>query len=106
VTAVCDTTQRYIPTATAMPPGIHACQRLLGCSLIRTMVKIANNTAEPKAHSRAMGGNPLPVTSLAVNIHTKAVGTWYCSPGIVYTLYHHETNMVSHSAGLTLEGDS
>lgn len=41
----------------------------------------ANSIAEPKAHSLAMGGNPLPVTSLAVDIHTYPVGTWNKSPG-------------------------
>lgn len=50
------------------------------------MVVTANRAPEPTAHCLAMGGSPLPVTNLAVNIQTKAVGTWKRSPGISYTL--------------------
>lgn len=59
----------YMPTATAMPPGIRACQRVPAVR-VRSAVVAANSTADPIAHSRAMGGSPLPVTRRAVKIQT------------------------------------
>ncbi len=59
----------YMPTATAIPPGINACQCLLVAEM-RNAVVAANSTADPMAHSFARGGSPWPVTSLAVKIQT------------------------------------
>lgn len=61
----------YMPTATAIPPGISACQRLLEAAVcVRTAVVTAKSTAAPRAHSLAMGGRPWPVTRRAVKIQT------------------------------------
>lgn len=73
------------PTATAIPPGIAGRQAISAVSIL-AMVVTENRTPEPTAHCLAMGGSPLPVTSRAVKIQTKAVGTWKRSPGISYTL--------------------
>src|ERR1041384_2387847 len=43
----------YMPTATAMPPGIRACQRLLFVEVVRIAVVMANSRADTIAHSFA-----------------------------------------------------
>jgi hypothetical protein len=58
-----------LPTAKAIPPGIKACQRFPSPT-IRATVIATNNAAPPVAHSRAIGGKPLPVTKRAVKIQT------------------------------------
>lgn len=72
----------YIPTATAIPPGTHACHHL-PCPRTRSAVSKVKRIPAPRAHCQAMGGRPLPVTRRAVNIQTWAVGTWNWSPGTV-----------------------
>ena len=59
----------YMPTATAMPPGISGCQRFPDVWVF-TAVVMAKRTAAPSAHSLAIGGSPLPVTRRAVKIQT------------------------------------
>ena len=63
-----------VPTATAIPPGTKGRQRLPTAAVL-VIVAIAKSIPAPKAHSFAIGGSPWPVTSLAVKIHTYAVGT-------------------------------
>ena len=75
----------YMPTATAIPPGIHACQRR-PCPAARAPVRAANTSPAPSAHCHAISGRPCPVTSRAVKIHTYPVGTWNMPPGTSYTL--------------------
>jgi len=62
-------TKISIPTATAIPPGIN---RLHDLPIEMLLARVVTANASPihVAHSRAMGGRPFPVTSLAVYIHT------------------------------------
>jgi hypothetical protein len=71
----------YIPTATAIPPGIQSAIALLRSddpelfSQMRTAVVMAKSTAAPAAHAGTLGGRPWPVTRRAVYTQTYAVGT-------------------------------
>lgn len=57
-----------------MPPGTQGRHDLPTETVLAKVVQ-AKSAAAPIAHSLAMGGNPCPVTSLAVKIQTYAVGT-------------------------------
>lgn len=59
----------YMPTATAMPPGIQE-RHGLPTDRVRARVVTAKRTPAPVAHSLAISGKPCPVTSLAVKIQT------------------------------------
>jgi hypothetical protein len=71
----------YMPTATAIPPGMRVLHGFPLVIILATVVSVKIKAA-PEAHSFDMGGRPFPVTSRAVKIQTYAVGTWNKSLGI------------------------